>query len=171
MEFRYEKFAAIALSQWFTGRGYEVCLSVPGPIEDLIERDELGGVRPPELSAEDFADPQRRYEIYYDSPGNVDLVARRGEELWLVEAKGLAKGGSAPGTIAQAIGQVVMMMAPGIPALRYGILLPREDRFVQAVEKILPDNPLLNRDDFFIFWVSSDGVIDSERAESISPRE
>ena len=71
MEFRYEKFAAIALAQWFTRRGYEVQLSVPGSIEELLQRDELGGIHPPELSAEDFADPQRRYEIYYDSPARV----------------------------------------------------------------------------------------------------
>lgn len=163
VEYRYERFAAITLSQWFAEKDYEVHLSVPGPVEELAHRDNLGGIEPPELTSMDFSDPQRRYEIYFDSPGHIDFVARNDEEVWLIEAKGLIKGWGVPGTVTYAIGQVVIMMKPELDYLRYGILLPREERFAQVVVEISPTNPVLSREDFSIFWVSREGSIKVER--------
>lgn len=167
MEFRYEKFGAITLARWFERRGYEVRLSVPGPIADLARDKDLGGLVPPDLSQQDFDDPQCRYEIYYDSPGNIDFVARKGSELWLVEAKGLIKRGGAPAAVAQAIGQIILMMDPSYSNVKYGVLLPREKRFEQVMEGISAANPLLSRDDVFVFWVTGDGEIEGDRIDEI----
>jgi hypothetical protein len=49
IEYRYEKYGAIALSRWFRAIGYEVQLSVPGPISELRNRNVLGGIDPPDL--------------------------------------------------------------------------------------------------------------------------
>ena len=134
--------------------------AVPGPTEDLASREELGGIVPPDLSKFDLANHQTRYEIYYDSPGHIDLVARKENEVWLIEAKGLTKGAGAPGVIAEAIGQTVIIMDPEHIGYRYGILLPKEKRFLDVLSGISDENTLLSREDFYVFWATGDGDIE-----------
>jgi hypothetical protein len=165
-DFRYEKFAAIALANWFIRQGYEARLSVPGPAEELESRTDLGGIIPPELSSRDLTDPRCRYDIYYDTPGRIDLVARNAQHIWLVEAKGLLKRGGAPGAVAQGIGQMVALMRPSLFNLRYGLLLPIEPKFRRAIGRIARDNPILSREDFCIYWVDRDGSIEIDRSFS-----
>ena len=160
IEFRYEKYGAIALAPWFMDQGYEVQLSVPGPLSELVNRKDLGGIEPPLLSDFDTDDPQTRYEIYYDSPGHIDLVARNSDELWIIEAKGLVKGGGAPGAIAAAIGQVILHIDPSHSEFRYGVLLPKEERYLRVIAEASVDNPIFCDPNFKIFWVSKTGNIE-----------
>jgi len=167
IEYRYEKYGAICLANWFISRGFEVGLSVPGPITDLRKRESIGGIVPPELSEFDTNDPQTRYKIYYDTPGNIDLVARNNEKIWVIEAKGLTKGRGAPGSIAEAIGQITMLIDLNLNDYIYGILLPKEDRYTNAVNKISDTNPLLSRQDFCVFWISENGEISRDTRFSV----
>jgi hypothetical protein len=163
IEYRYEKYGAISLSKWFIEKGYEVRLSVPGPVGELTSREPLGGIEPPDLSQFNMLDPQTRYDIYYDSPGRIDLVARKDNEIWLIEAKGLTKGRGAPGTIAEAIGQIVILIDPELISYNYGILLPKQKRFIEVIASVSDSNPLLCRDDFHIFWVTDEGEIELDK--------
>lgn len=159
VEYRYEKYGAIALSRWFRDKGYEVKLSVPGPISELRKRTDLGGIDPPDLSKFNTKDRRTRYTIYYDSPGHIDLVARNDNEIWIIEAKGITKGRGAPGTVAEAIGQIVLLVDPEFVDYRYGVLLPKEERFTRVIDGMSKSNPIICRSDFALFWVTKDGDI------------
>jgi hypothetical protein len=163
IEHRYEKYGAIALSRWFRNNGYEVKLSVPGPIAELRNRNDMGGIDPPDLSKFDTKDRRTRYTIYYDSPGHIDLVARNDDEVWIIEAKGLTEGRGAPGAVAEAIGQIILLVDPEFVDYRYGILLPKEERFTRVIEGISNNNPIMCRSDFHVLWVTEDGDIELDR--------
>lgn len=158
-EHRYEKYAVIAVAKWFEQRGYQVGISVPGPLQDILKRADLGGLEIPAFREDDLKNPEYRYTVYYDTPGHIDLVARSSSQVWVMEAKGIVKGGSAPGAVAQAIGQVVLLMMPTEPTLRYAIILPDEKRFIEVLKSVAPDNPVLTRPDLRIFLVSKDGSV------------
>ncbi len=154
----HEKYAVIAVVHWFIDRGYEARISVRGPASDL-GRDTLGGKEVPEITPANIADPRGATTIYYDVPGTIDLVARKKGELWIIQAKGVTKRFSAPGDVAQVIGQVVLDMTATGPTLYYAIVLPDEEHFMEILRKIAPTNPVLTRDDFRFFLVSKEGEV------------
>ena len=102
---------------------------------------------------------EHRYRVYYDTPGNIDLVARKSDEVWVMEAKGLIARGNARAAVAQAIGQIVLYMTPSEPTLRYAIILPEDERFTRVLKGAASNNPVLLRDDFRIFIVSKHGKV------------
>jgi len=63
----FEKYAVIAVAKWFKKKGFEVRISVPGKVKNLVNSN-LGGLEIPEITDEDFNNPQRRYTIYYEQP-------------------------------------------------------------------------------------------------------
>ena len=158
MTYWFEKYAVIAVAKWFKKKGFEVRISVPGKVKSLVNSN-LGGLEIPEITDEDFNNPQRRYTIYYDSPGTIDLVARNERQLWIIQAKGITKRSNAPGDIAQAIGQVVLLMAQSEPSVHYGLILPDESRFIRVLCQIEVDNPVFTRNDWHIFLVSKEGQV------------
>jgi len=160
MDHRFEKYAVIAVARWFRENGYEVGISVPGSPRELVQRDALSGLEIPSITENDLLNPKHRYEVYYDTPGCIDLVARNNEEVWLIEAKGITEGGSAPGSVAQAVGRVVLLMTSAETRLRYAMVVPRQESFLNALRSIAPDNPVLTRDDFRVFLVSKDGSVE-----------
>jgi hypothetical protein len=80
------------------------------------------------------ADPRYRYEgIWYDTAGRIDLVAWRGEEILLVEARGatVQRGGVSASAAKRSVSEVVLRRVGwdriGDRRGRFGILLP-DDR-------------------------------------------
>ena len=158
MTYWYEKYAVIAVGKWFEERGYEVRISVFGRVDDLVNKP-LDGLPIPQISPDDFKDPQHRYNVYYDRPGTIDLVARKGEEIWVMQAKGITTRSNGPGMVAQAIGQEVMLMTGALDTAKYGLIFPDEKNFVRALKQIEKDNPVLMRDEWVLFLVSETGKV------------
>ena len=158
MKYWFEKYAVIAVGKWFEQKGFEVRISVPGKVKNLMHSD-LGGLTIPEIADEDFNNPQHRYTVYYDSPGTIDLVARNESQLWVVQAKGVTKRSNAPGDIAQAVGQIVLLMTQSEPSVYYGLIFPEEPRFLRVLSQIEADNPVFTRNDWQLFLVSKEGQV------------
>ena len=158
MKYWYEKYAVIAVGKWFQQKGFDVRISVPGKVKSLVHSD-LGGLEIPKITDEVFNDPQRRYTVYYDRPGTIDLVAKNKDQLWVMQAKGVTKRSNAPGDIAQAIGQIVLLMAQSEPSVHYGLILPDEKRFLKVLCQIESDNPVFSRNDWHLFLVSKEGQV------------
>ena len=125
IDYRHEKFAVIKVARSLSQQGFEVGISVPGPVQELSRRTKLGGLGIPSFSTSDMRIPEHRKRVYYDTPGTIDLVARKSDEVWVMEAKGLSARGNARAAVAQAIGQIVLYMTPSEPTLRYAIIFAR----------------------------------------------
>lgn len=160
MTYWYEKYAVIRVGNWFKEKGFEVRISVPGKINELISST-LGGKMIPKVTEEDFKNPQNRYEVYYDSPGTIDLVAKNKSELWIIQAKGISTRSNAPGMIAQAIGQVVLLMTHSDPSIHYGLIFPDNPNFLRVLRQIEVDNPVFTRSDWHLFLVSEKGDVNA----------
>ena len=156
MIYWYEKYAVIAVGNRFKEKGFDVRISVPGKINELMNSP-LGGKTIPEVTTEDFKNPQHRYTIYYDSPGTIDLVARNKNELWIIQAKGISTRSNAPGMVAQAIGQVVLLMTQSEPSIHYGLIFPDNSNFLRVLRQIEVNNPVFTRSDWHLFLVSEKG--------------
>jgi hypothetical protein len=79
----------------------------------------------------DATDPNYRHSIYYIHPGRVDLVARRGQELLLVEARGTSVP---PGTaVKKVIRQIVKHIDLDREDRSYGILLPDDPAWLAVL--------------------------------------
>jgi hypothetical protein len=158
MTYWYEKYAVIAVGNWFEEKGFDVRISVPGKINGLMS-SALGGKTIPQVATDDFKNPQHRYTVYYDVPGTIDLVARNKNELWIIQAKGISTRSNAPGMIAQAIGQVVLLMTHSEPSIHYGLILPDNPNFLRVLRQIEVDNPVFTRSDWHLFLVSEKGDV------------
>lgn len=131
--FHHEKIALIKLAQHLGNQGWsEVMLTV----KPTSLGGEWEGVDPTTLDGVDFMsdevfspafrslfdnDLEHRYKFYRDNPGGIDLVARRGDELLLVEAKGT--GRDRKGALDQLIGRQVGLHMDDDPR-SFGILIP-----------------------------------------------
>jgi hypothetical protein len=160
MIYWYEKYAVIAVGNWFKEKGFDVRISVPGKINKLMNSN-LGGKTIPKVTTEDFKNPQRRYTIYYDSPGTIDLVARKKSELWIIQAKGISTRSNAPGMIAQAIGQIVLLMTQSELPIQYGLIFPDNPNFLRVLRQIEVDTPVFTRNDWHLFLVSEKGDVNA----------
>lgn len=160
MTYWYEKYAVIAVGKWFQEKGFEVRISVPGKVNEL-SRLPLGGLPVPEINPRDFRNPQYRYNVYYDTPGTIDLVAKSQDELWVFEAKGISTRSNGPGKVAQAVGQMVMLMTKSVSSVHYGLIFPDESNFVRALHQVENDNPIFVESNWHIFLVSQDGAVNA----------
>lgn len=126
-DYHHEKVALTRMAHWLIADGWDAQLSVqPGR---AYAGGDLGGLAPEPLSDEfkaRFNSPEEwryRYTFYRDQPGNFDLVARRGDETLIVEAKGRSAS-NRRGAVAQTIGSLTLSRRSGHGRVRYGLLLP-----------------------------------------------
>jgi len=131
--FHHEKIALIKLAQHLGRQGWaQVLLSVkPTSLDGEWEGVDPAALNEVDLKSDEIFSPafrslfdndlHHRYKFYRDNPGGIDLVARRGNELLLVEAKGT--GRDRKGALDQLIGRQVSMRMDGDPR-SFGILVP-----------------------------------------------
>jgi hypothetical protein len=126
-DYHHEKVALTRMAHWLIAAGWDAQLSVR-PDRAFSDGD-LGGLAPEQLS-EDFKarfnsddDWRYRYTFYRDQPGNFDLVARRGDDTLIVDAKGRSST-NRRGAVAQMIGSLTLSRRNGSDRVRYGILIP-----------------------------------------------
>ena len=154
-EYWYEKYALIRFGRWLESNGYEVRLSVPwvgrapGP---------LGGLKLPALPPERGADKDFRFTVYYDTPGGVDLVATRPEDVLLVEGKGTTTRSNAPRMVAEAVGKAVLLFETGTGNERYAVLLPDHGRVIRTLNLVSPRNAVF-AERVEVYLISSDGSL------------
>ncbi len=132
--FHHEKIALIKLAQHLGRQGWsEVMLSVrptsldgqwdgidPSTLEDVdLASDEIFS---PAFRSLFDNDLHHRYKFYGDKAGGIDLVARRDDELLLVEAKGESER-DRKGALDQLIGRQVSIRIDNDPR-SFGILIP-----------------------------------------------
>ena len=69
----------------------------------------------------------------------IDVVAQRGDELWIIEVKGKPHGGAAScSTIFMAgLGQVMTRISEIAPGIRYSIAVPNSPCFSPVVRKFI----------------------------------
>jgi hypothetical protein len=68
----------------------------------------------------------------------IDIVAKKANELWIVEVKGETKGGSASGDVdfMTGLGQLLTRMKKISVDIHYGIAIPYTKHFVPTLKKL-----------------------------------
>lgn len=133
--YHHEKIALIRLAQHLKRAGWtEVFLSVR---PDSLSSG-LVGIDPASLDGVDLAadglfsdtfqesfndDLTYRYNFYGDKPGGIDLVARKGDDLLLVEAKGESRERDRKGAVYELIGRQVATRLDDDPRT-FAVLIP-----------------------------------------------
>lgn len=155
IDYHREKYALVALAEHLISQGWtEVLLSVdPRSLTDQA----LKGVMVPTIDAAlDRDDPRYRYTFYTDRGGRHDLVAKRGSEMLVVEAKG--RSGKPISSLEQLVGRSILAMAALPPGARMAILIPDHPAWVSIVTAAT--HPALA--DVEVFTVTPVGAIGKE---------
>jgi hypothetical protein len=137
-DYWHEKVALTKYAHDLVADGWEVGLSVKAA--RLDDEEPLGGEHPRPLDGE-FENSFNaapipgvtafRYKFYRDTPGNIDLVARRDGAMLVVEGKGRSAT-NRRGAVAQMVGAHMLERRPGRSDIRYAILLPGGDSATAA---------------------------------------
>lgn len=146
LDYHHEKIALIRLAQHLMRQGWpEVRLSAR---EGSLASDCLDGIDPGDLEGVDLhsdaifsekfrqnfdRDETFRYKFYGDRPGGIDLVARRRDEVLLVEAKGRSRR-DRRGGVYELIGRLVASRTDD-DGRSYGILIPDTWRAVLPAQR------------------------------------
>ena len=87
----------------------------------------------------------------------IDVVAQRGNELWIIEVKGKPRGGTAScSTIFMAgLGQVMTRISEIAPGIRYSVAVPNNPCFSQVVRKLI-HSPVLKSLNLSVLLVQDD---------------
>lgn len=92
----------------------------------------------------------------------IDVVAKKGKVLWVIEVKGQPKGGAAScySIFMAGIAQILTRMTRLSADIHYGLAIPNTDMFIPAVRKFigLPIMRLLN---LSIILIQEDGSIET----------
>jgi len=152
-DYWHEKVALTKLANDLAANGWEVGLSVnPKRFDD---NQPLAGAKRSVLDDEfqrrfdaepSPGETQFRYRFYRDQPGHLDLVARRGGSIVVVEGKGRSAA-NRRGAIAQMVGALMLERRPDRLDIRYAILLPGaspEDSPEDVAESLRWDRALRN---------------------------
>ena len=146
-----EKYGTVALAKHLLTQGWEeVRLSVrPESLDSTLDGAAVPDIDP----VRDATDPDYRHSIYYIHPGRVDLVARRGQELLLVEAKGTS---APPGKgVKDVIRQIVKHIDLNREDRAYGVLVPDDPAWLAVLSH--DRSPALKI--VTVFLVSREGAV------------
>lgn len=136
-DYHHEKVALTRMAHWLITDGWDAQLSVRP--DRAYSGADLGGQSPEPLNDEfkarfDSDEEWRyRYKFYRDQPGNFDLVARRGDETLVVEAKGRSST-NRRGAVAQVVGSLTLSRRPNFDPIRYAVLLPDGPSWDAAIQ-------------------------------------
>ena len=153
VDYHREKYGVVALAEYLVAhdRWERVRLSVPAV--SLHMGNAETGIEPPLIDADrDAVDPTYKYNFYTDT-GGIDLVAWRGEETLVVEAKG--RSAKPHAAIEQLVGRIILLMDPAATRRRYAILIPDLPNWTAIASAA--SHPALNAIE--IFLVSAGGDI------------
>ena len=87
----------------------------------------------------------------------IDVVAQKGEEMWIIEAKGETNGGL-PATNAvfmSGIGQILSRITRIDERIHYGLAIPNTDYFATSVKKFI-NSPVLRTLNLYLILVSEE---------------
>jgi hypothetical protein len=126
------------LCKWFENRGYVViqkCIDDPTGFDDIRKC--------------------RTSAIF-----GIDIVAQKGNEKWMVEAKGETKGGTASGDVDLmcGIGQLLTYMKKIDEDLHYAIAIPNTSHFANALKKLRKSAAIVKLK-LNLFLVNLDGKV------------
>lgn len=126
------------LCEWFENRGYVVvqkCLDDPTSFDDIRKC--------------------RTSAIF-----GIDIVAQKGNEKWIVEAKGETKGGAASGYVDLmcGVGQLLTYMKKIDEDLHYAIAIPKTPHFANALKKLRKSAAIVKLK-LNLFLVNPDGKV------------
>ncbi len=87
----------------------------------------------------------------------IDVVAQKGDEMWIIEAKGETNGGL-PATNAvfmSGIGQILSRITRIDERIHYGLAIPNTDYFATSVKKFI-NSPVLRTLNLYLILVSEE---------------
>ena len=95
----------------------------------------------------------------------IDVVAQKGEVLWVIEVKGQPKGGYCEKVFADGILQIMTRMTKLSGNIHYGLAIPNTDMFVPVARKFTRDHtgkerPKLRLLNESILLIQEDGSIE-----------
>jgi hypothetical protein len=129
-DYHHEKVALTQVGHWLKQHGWEdVWPSVPpaeafgdGP-KTPLELQRLDADLVTKFNSDDEKLWRTRYTFYRDSPGNLDLVARRRGELLILDGKGRSATNKR-GAVAQMVGGHVLARRHELTHVMYAIVIP-----------------------------------------------
>ena len=151
IDYQREKYGTIALANYLVAQGWEeVLLQVrPESLDSTLDGMDVPVIDP----VRDATDPKYKYNIYFVLPGRIDLVARRGRELLLVEARGTSVH---PGTaVKKVIQRINEHSGLGGKDCSYGILVPDDPAWLAVLDR--DRSPVLKL--VTVFLVSEAGTV------------
>jgi len=120
-----ESFTEIAVKIYFRDKGFHVCTH--------CEND-------PPQSCNKCAYHSGEFE---GGQHGADIVARKDDETWIVEVKGVrpSRGASYNQAFYEAVAQTILNMKSIAPMTRYAIALPAAKRYLTLLKKLLTSAP------------------------------
>ena len=118
-----EAYTQQQLVNWFRSHGYvviEKCLDDPVPFNDITD-------------------------CRTDYTHGIDIVAKKGNELWIIEVKGETAGGrsAAVSNFHYGLGQILTRIFHISSHIHYALAVPNTDNFAPMVRKIIKVQPVL----------------------------
>ncbi len=91
----------------------------------------------------------------------IDIVAQKGDELWIIEVKGKPRGGTAScSTIFMAgLGQILSRVTSISPRINYSLAIPNSPCYSPTVRKFI-HSPVLDSLNLSILLIQDDGSFD-----------